>query len=296
MSFVLIWKERKVLRRVMALGIVLCGLATPVYGQEKPGLAALNLKAQRGVDPDLAEMISDASLSLLRASGRFQSVIGSSDIQAMITAEQQRQAVGCDDDSCLAQLGGALGVPFLLSGSLGKVGSRLMLNLKLLAVDDAKVAGRLTKVFPGEEPLVDGLPATIDALLADAFGQVVQPKRIATGHERAGSSVAKQNDRGEQTRGDLKQKEQVIVENLEPKIGQNDRSLGVWLGSATGLVGLGLGVLSYTEFSGAQSRYDLNPTSETSADLKASVTQSNLLLGSSALTLAVGAAVWRWLP
>ena len=147
---------------------ILCG-PRAAWAEEKPGLAALNLNAQRGVEPDLAAMISDAALSVLRGSGRFKSVIGSSDVAAMISAEQQKQALGCDDDSCLAQLGGALGVPYLLTGSLGILGGRFMLNLKLLAVDEAKVAGRVTQMFDGERALGDGLKPTLDALLKDAF-------------------------------------------------------------------------------------------------------------------------------
>ena len=76
----------------------------------------------------------------------------------MISAEQQKQALGCDDDSCLAQLGGALGVPYLLTGSLGMLGGRFMLNVKLLAVDEAKVAGRITKMFDGSAPLATTSP------------------------------------------------------------------------------------------------------------------------------------------
>ena len=134
------------------------------------GLAVLNLKAQRSLEAGLAEMISEATLSHLRTTGRFSSVIGSSDVATMISAEQQKMALGCDDDSCLAEIGGALGVPYLLSGSLGNVGSRYMLNIKLLAVEEAKVAGRITQTFTSEDAIVDGLNAALDSLLNDAFG------------------------------------------------------------------------------------------------------------------------------
>ena len=119
-------------------------LAAPTTADERPGLAALNIKAERGVDESLVNILSDALLSQLKASERFASVIGSSDVQAMISMEQQKQALGCDEDSCLAQLGGALGVPYLLTGSLGAVGGRFILNLKMLWVDEARVVERVT--------------------------------------------------------------------------------------------------------------------------------------------------------
>ncbi len=267
MSFVLIWKEHKVLRRVMALGIVLCGLATPVYGQEKPGLAALNLKAQRGVEPDLAEMISDATLSLLRASGRFQSVIGSSDIQAMITAEQQKQAVGCEDDSCLAQLGGALGVPYLLTGSLGVLGGRFMLNVKLLDVDQAKVAGRLTQMFGGERALADGLPGALDSLLKDAFGAKASAPVTAT---EVAPAVAPQT--------------------VRPSGEAVKRGLGATFAG----IGLSLGIYSYFQFSSAQQSYDEAPSDPTQQALIDAARLGDHLLIGSALSVGLGSALWLW--
>ena len=58
----------------------------------------------------------------------------------MVDMEQQKAALGCDDTNCLAELGGALGVPYLIDSSLSKVGGQFVLTLKILAVEDAKVA------------------------------------------------------------------------------------------------------------------------------------------------------------
>ena len=51
-------------------------LANPAPADERPGLAALNIEAERGVDESLVKMLSDAVLSQLKSSGRFASVIG----------------------------------------------------------------------------------------------------------------------------------------------------------------------------------------------------------------------------
>jgi hypothetical protein len=90
----------------------------------------------------------------------------------MLDLEQQKTALGCGDTGCLAQIGGALGVPYLLTSSVGRVGSRLMLNIKLLEVEEARVAARQSTLFADEDALVDGLSTEIDALLARAFPDV----------------------------------------------------------------------------------------------------------------------------
>ena len=67
------------MRQIVMIFTVLGSLPMSAAAEALPGLAALNLKAQRDVEDDLTEMISEAALSVLRASKRFKSVIGSSD-------------------------------------------------------------------------------------------------------------------------------------------------------------------------------------------------------------------------
>ena len=234
------------------------------FAEELPGLAALNFKAQRGVEDDLAEMISEAALSVLRDSKRFKSVIGSSDVAAMISAEQQKQALGCDDDSCLAQLGGALGVPYLLSGSLGMLGGRFMLNIKLLAVDEAKVAGRVTKMFEGERALGDDLAPALRALLDDAFGAQAKP---------------------------VKKTPDVVVATVS--MPSNRRSLR-WLGLALGASGTAVGIYSFSQVVAAQDAYNTSPSEDTQQTLIDTTSSANGLLVGSLVSVGAGAGLWWW--
>lgn len=81
-----------------------------------------------GVDPTLAENVSAVIVAEVHASGAFSSVIAKSDIASMLSLEQQKQVLGCDTDasSCLAEIGGALGVKRVVAGSLGRVGRRTL--------------------------------------------------------------------------------------------------------------------------------------------------------------------------
>ena len=55
--------------------------------------------------------------------GFFQ-VISQQDIATMLGLERQKQLMGCADDStsCLAELSGALGARFVMSGTLTRLG------------------------------------------------------------------------------------------------------------------------------------------------------------------------------
>ncbi len=244
--------------------------AASLAAEDLPGLAALNLKAQRGVDASLAELISEATLSELRSTRRFKSVIGSSDVAAMISAEQQKQALGCDEDSCLAQLGGALGVPYLLTGSLGKVGSRYMLNIKLLAVEEAKAAGRITQMFASEDAIVDGLKPSLNRLLLDAFGAASAAAPSAAPAATPATTVASSK----------------VAKGAWKK----------WTGLGLGVVGAGLAAYSFSPVSAAQTAYDQDPSPNTSDALYNAVGQANTVLATGVVGVVLGTGLWMWAP
>ena len=77
------------MRPACLLAIATSLIPISAHAEDLPGLAALNFKAQRGVEDDLAEMISEAALRVLRDSKRFKSVIGSSDVAARFSVSRK---------------------------------------------------------------------------------------------------------------------------------------------------------------------------------------------------------------
>ncbi len=158
--------------------VIFVGLATaPVSAEpeaktEQPGIALFDLEPVNGVSAGLAKLLTESLLTRLNASRRFSSVIGGSDIRAMLDMEQQKQVLGCADESCLAELGGALGVPLMVNPTLGLVGGKFLINLKVLAVEEAKVKARTEGVFDSEGDLLNGLPGLVDQLLAELSGDL----------------------------------------------------------------------------------------------------------------------------
>ena len=125
--------------------------AAPAIAQGvKPKIAVLGLKAAKGIDEGTVRLLDELLLTEIQEAGSFE-VFGSSDIASMITLEEQRiQLTGCNDDSCLAEIGGALGVNLLVASSVGAVGDKWLLNVKLLDVSTAKVLKRSSEIVAGE--------------------------------------------------------------------------------------------------------------------------------------------------
>jgi TolB-like protein len=112
--------------------------------------AVLDLAAH-GVKPGLAESLTQLlSMELKRFEGL--GVISRDEIQAMLRYESDKQVLQCSDDtSCLVEIGGALGVDYLVSGSVGALGEVFVLNLKLMDIHEAEVVHRVAEPFQGDE-------------------------------------------------------------------------------------------------------------------------------------------------
>jgi TolB-like protein len=79
------------------------------------------------------------------------SVISRADIAAMLQLDQAKMLAGCDDESCTATLGGALGVDHMITGDAGKVGDLYVINLQLIDVRRSAVENRVTETYSGTE-------------------------------------------------------------------------------------------------------------------------------------------------
>ncbi len=141
--------------------------AVAAQGDEEgpPGIAVMDITAVHGVPQGIATLLNELVLTRLKASNRFGSVLGGSDMAAMLDMEQQKQAMGCEADSCLAELGGALGVPLMLTAQLGKMGDQVMVTLKVIAIEDSKVVVRAIEMAPDE----GALPSVFDRILGKAL-------------------------------------------------------------------------------------------------------------------------------
>jgi TolB-like protein len=153
----------------LAIGILLPALAMASPSAPPPikrmRIAVMEIRPL-GTEPHKAELLSEVALTEAAATEKFE-IIGRSDINSMIGFDQQKKILGCTDDSnCLAEIGGALGVEYVMVGTLGKLGALYRVDMKLVDAKRARVAGRFGESVEGsEEKLVATVQRGVRKLL-----------------------------------------------------------------------------------------------------------------------------------
>jgi hypothetical protein len=160
------------MRRIGAalFALFLC-LPARAAGERPKKAAFVGLKAGAGVDPKIADAVSDAfAASLQRRSGL--QLISTKDIETALGFEKSRRLAGCSDDAqCLAEIGGALGVEYLVSGSLARVGESRLFTAQVMDIRKATVLrrhqGRI--LGKGDDAFLDGVEPAITELFPGAL-------------------------------------------------------------------------------------------------------------------------------
>lgn len=147
---------------------VLLGLSPPLAATaaEKPKLAVLALRIDTEMPPGTDRTLNEILLAEFDQQSDFE-VLGSSDVATMLEVDSQKMLLGCDEESCIAEIGGALGVSLVAMPSVGAVGDRYVINLKLIDVAAVKVLSRVTEYVPHDESkLVEGIRGAVAQLLS----------------------------------------------------------------------------------------------------------------------------------
>src|SRR5262245_31856842 len=116
---------------MIALVSVLLMTTTPANdaGPAKRSVLVLDLEAQ-GVDVDVARTLT-ANVAAGFARESALTVTSGADLRSLIDLHATKAATGCSDESCLNELAGALGAELVVSGSVGKLGSMLVVHVSL---------------------------------------------------------------------------------------------------------------------------------------------------------------------
>ncbi len=107
-----------------------------------------------------AEQVEGLELVLgqsLQSDDRVRAIMPS-EIQTLLSLEAQKQLAGCEADaSCLAEIGGALGAPYVVAPVVSRVGSTWILQLTLLDAEDGSPLHRATREADDLDDLVSAL-------------------------------------------------------------------------------------------------------------------------------------------
>ena len=130
-------------------------LSLNIYSSEKKAphkikISLMDLKAESGIDPGVVSLLYELVLTEFQTYSNL-SVISKADISSMVQFETEKELAGCTDSSCMAEIGGALGVDKIVMGSIGKLGSSYVVTLKLINIKKATVENRVTETIPANE-------------------------------------------------------------------------------------------------------------------------------------------------
>lgn len=160
----------------VAVAALVLGAAGPTRAadgapRKKVKVAVMEIRAL-GADTHLTDLLSEVALTEAGAMERID-VIGRSDIDSMLGFEKQKQMLGCSEEaSCVAEVGGALGVEYVIVGSLGRIGALYRMDMKLVETSKGRVRARTGESLEGrEELLVSAVQRAIHRLL----DPIVQP-------------------------------------------------------------------------------------------------------------------------
>jgi hypothetical protein len=140
--------------------------------------------AHPGVPQGTSDVLSDLLLEALLSRHGIRA-LGPSDARALLSAEQQKQLMGCKDESCMTELAGALGADWLIAGTVGKLEDLYVVSLQLIDARKARVTSRATANLKSLKEATEKIGVLTDRLLgqkprvrtAPALKKQPEPKR-----------------------------------------------------------------------------------------------------------------------
>ncbi len=127
-------------------------------------VAVMQLGASANIEAGLTDALTQIVPETLEGLGVFKA-ISTQEIKQMLAFESQKQLLGCDEVSCLAEIGGALGADFLVTGQISLVGDAYILQLQLANIAMAKIEARVSREYSGDTKGVFGELRTATRLL-----------------------------------------------------------------------------------------------------------------------------------
>ena len=127
------------MRIALALLLLPVAHAAPARALEKPRLLVMEPRLERGIDPTIRPLLDPVVIDAFTKTGRF-NVVGRSELALTLEQATQAQLAGCEDalsEACLTELGGALGARFLATLTIGVLGEKYVVSIKVVDVQVA---------------------------------------------------------------------------------------------------------------------------------------------------------------
>jgi hypothetical protein len=130
-----------------------------------PTLVVAPLQA-RPADREDAETITRLVRIYAGQSAAF-SLVTPEEVGAIDEEVKRQLSGGCNEASCIAELGGALGAKYMITGSLDRLGKRYIITLKLIDIEQVRAISTVASQERSIEAFADSLPLTIRQLFKE---------------------------------------------------------------------------------------------------------------------------------
>jgi hypothetical protein len=115
--------------------------------------AVLDLQPGEGITSERARALTEMVTTEVGAHLGC-SVLSRTEIEGLMNFEVARQTGGCDTDSCIAELGEALGVSRLVLGTIQRVDDDVLVSLRLVDMEGMHVLRRVTDATRHDDALL----------------------------------------------------------------------------------------------------------------------------------------------
>ena len=125
------------MRRLILIPFLVLFAVTACGQETKPSAAVMDLEPKEGISAGVVSSISDYLRTQLVNTGKIDIVTRENMDQ--ILKEQKFQLSGCTSQECIIEAGKLMGVRKMFTGSIGKVGTTYIVNLKIINVESGKI-------------------------------------------------------------------------------------------------------------------------------------------------------------
>ncbi|MBL8910117.1 MAG: hypothetical protein JNM17_05360 [Archangium sp.] len=126
---------------------------------QRPKLVVLHFTGP-GFEPAELASATDRVAAVLARRDVYE-LISAREIDTLLGVERQKQLMGCSESACMAELSGAIGARFVMSGALAKLGDSFQLTLTVLDTQRSQPVGRAVRLASGLGGVFDDLAVTV---------------------------------------------------------------------------------------------------------------------------------------
>lgn len=136
------------------LGLFFFLVCLTLQAQSKPIITVLDFEIDGVSEGEMKSIVFFLSDTIFKTD-KYQ-VIDSSQRNTLLS-EMDFAMSGCTDEACQLQMGKMLAAQFIVVGSLGKVGSRIMFSARMLDVETSRMVSSSSGIYKSIDDLLDNL-------------------------------------------------------------------------------------------------------------------------------------------